>query len=144
MKFHQVQAECSGELGDETVYDGKPTDRPLRIKELQFDFISVPHDALHCSMGQYVGWKELEHALLELNNLTGIEFHKVKIYADEQIKELHPEPLPKFRWFKITGEPYIDDFGSIGLDIVISDRVMEIIKRFPHKFLKQGTFKLQK
>ncbi len=141
MMYHQVRAECSGELGDDTVYDGEPTDRPIKVKKLQFDFISPPNDALHCAMNQYIGWKELEKALLSLDNLTGIEFHEVNIYADEQIKELHPNPLPKFRWFKITGQPNVDDFGLIGPDVVVSDRVLEIIKRFPHKYLKQGTFK---
>lgn len=141
MTFHLVRAECSGELGDDTVYDGEPTDRPIKVKKLQFDFISPPNDALHCTMNQYIGWKKLEDELKKLSNLTGIEFDDVLIYADEQIEELHPDPLPEFRWFKLTGRAGIDDFASNGLDAIISDRALAVIKQFPHEYLKISKYK---
>lgn len=138
MKFYTYQPEYSGGYGENTEYIGLRSDHPCIVKHFHYEFNYWPEDDLQGSTFHLIGTKRLRLALQALvPPVTGIEFGEVEISGDEQeFKHVWREGRPdsalgKWYWFKITGQAGRDDFGGGPTeDLVISERVVEVLKRF--------------
>lgn len=146
MKYFELTTEAAGSFGESVEFAGPRQERPPKVTKMAYDFESWPEDAINGWMSHYIVTKELAQALESANPpLTGFSIGEVEITTESQFDELYGDrELPKFVWLKIEGAAGISDFGiSSKNSIVVSDRVLQIIKRFPHKYLKQDTFNLQ-
>ncbi len=138
MKFYLYDVQATGDYGENTVYVGKRSDHPRIVSRLHYEFNRWPQDDMQCCLFHYIGTERLRLALQALNPpVTGIEFDEVEISGDDQeFKHVWREGRPdsalgKWYWFKINGKAGRDDFGGGPTeDLVISERVVEVLKNF--------------
>jgi hypothetical protein len=139
MNFYTYEPEVSGlGYGENTVYVGEKTAHPCVVSHLHYEFNYWPDDDMQATIFHYIGTERLRQALEAMQPpVTGIEFDEVEISGDEDEfehtwREGRPDSaLGKWYWFKITGQAGRDDFGGGPTeDLVISERVVEVLKRF--------------
>ncbi len=145
MKYFELTTQAAGSFGESVEFAGSRQERPPKVTKMAYDFESWPEDSINGWMSHYIVTKELAQALESANPpLTGFSVGEVEVTTESQFDELYGDrELPEFVWLKVEGEAGKNDFGlSLKNSIVVSDRVLEIIKCFPHKYLKQNIFKL--
>lgn len=63
---------------------------------------------------------------------SGVTFGDVEVTKSGVFEDMHPNRiLPPFSWLQVTGRPGKNDFGiSTSGDLVVSERIMELLKAF--------------
>lgn len=139
MRFYQYQPEVSGGYGPNTVYVSKKTDCPIVVSKLHYEFSSWPEDDFQSRFFHFIGTDQLKQAIEALvPRPTGIEFDQVEISGDDdEFKAVWRQgrtdkALGHWHWFKIMGQPGVDDFGmKLGTtDLVVSERVLAVLNKF--------------
>lgn len=127
MKYYCLEPEVAGGLGAGTVMDRSVS--PPRIKQLHYEFDGWSGDELLESFPCFIVTERLAHDIQRLDP-TGAQFADVAITKSSQFEELHrAQPLPHFKWLRVTGTPGKDDFGiSRDNRLVVSERVLKLLK----------------
>ncbi len=145
MNYFELNPEASGTFGESVEFDGSRQDRPPRVTKMAFDFEQWPEDCIIETICNFIITEPLKQALEQVSPpLTGCSFGHVEITTEEQqFDELYGDrELPNFVWLKIEGTACKDDFGySQENSLVVSERVLEVIKLFPHKYLDMKEYK---
>ncbi len=145
MKFYFYEPQISGDFGEHTVY--APPDF-IDVVKLHYEFARWPQDDIQWVGYCFMGTEKLRKALEAIYPpLTGIEFGPVEVSGDDQEfqrvwRQGRPDSaLGKWYWFKITGKPGVHDFGQgyRSMDLVISERVVEVLQKFPLPYKRQIT-----
>ncbi|MBS2003503.1 MAG: hypothetical protein JST44_18450 [Cyanobacteria bacterium SZAS LIN-5] len=137
MPFYDYSVNAAGSFGPGTEYIGAKTDRPILISKLHYEFHYWPEDDMQCWLGYFIGTDRFKKALEDLSPpVTGVEFDKVEISGDadefERVwRKARPDSeLGSWHWFKITGKPGVDDFAQRKPDLVVSERVAQLLRSF--------------
>ena len=127
--FSLLEPEVAGELGDDTVIDRSA--HPPRVSELHYVLTGWLGDELLESFPCYIVTERVADAL-QRAGLTGCTFDAVKLEVSNQFRELYLDRhVPMFRWLRITGRAFVDDFAmSDDHLLVVSDRALAILKQF--------------
>ncbi|MCA1229554.1 hypothetical protein [Saccharopolyspora sp. 6M] len=128
MPYYIVEPEVAGELGPSTVYDRDS--RPVSVTHLEYRFTNWLGDALVESTPCFIATEALAKRISR-EALTGVTFEDVTVTLSPEGEELIEEPLPNWRWLKLTGQPYVSDISlNDDLMLVMSDRALLIIQEF--------------
>jgi hypothetical protein len=127
MRYWKLYPEVAGGFGANTVFTRVPG-KPLIVHKLHYEFSGWSGDDLLTSTPCYIVTDRLARAIKDAS-LTGVEFDNVEITTSDLFEELYPgRKLPPFIWLKVIGEPGKDDFGLDQLDLVVSDRTLQLLK----------------
>lgn len=135
MRYYLLEPETPGDFGAHAVIRNRQ-ERPLHVTKMHYEFETWPEDDLLEALGEYVGTKRLQRKLEALDPpVTGIEFEDCEISWDEQFEELYGDrQLPKYVWFRVTGEASKADFGkSENVRLVVSERVYNVMQQFSYR-----------
>lgn len=103
-------------------------DQSLIVNKVHYQFDGWGGDALLESAPIFIGTRELAEAITSAG-LTGVEFDKAEISKSIIFNQLQPGlRLPQFLWFKFYGTPGKDDFGLKNLQLVVSQRALDLLK----------------
>jgi hypothetical protein len=123
-KYYQLEPEVSGEIGDKTIF----SQNPLQIKELEFVFKGWLGDCLIECFPIYLITQKVVSKFVE-KKITGYTINDVKVKTAYPFNELYSDiKLPPFTWLNITGTAYKDDFGIENKMLVVSERLLTILK----------------
>lgn len=136
MKNYLLEPQVAGHLGRNTIFIEEDA-RPPLIQSLHYEFDGWLGDDFISSLGIYIGTKALADTLSNLTpKVTGVVFDEVEIsksdeyyWAQKEGRTSAPKELPEFKWFRVIGEPKINDFGIPTVyGIVVSERVLTVLK----------------
>ena len=128
MTFYAVEPEVPGQFGEDAVVDYST--RPVGVSQYHLEFDGWLGDDLVEAIGTFLVTEPVASAISQ-SDLTGVEFAEAKVTPGTTLQELQPDlELPTFRWMKVTGEVFRDDFGiSEDIRLVVSDRAWELLQR---------------
>lgn len=123
MKYFLIKLEVPAGIGKNSILERIPGQalKAVKLHLVIEDWLGS--DLMKTSSVFYVTEKSKKR--LVNSNLTGIEgFEEMEVSKSENFLELYPnKKLPRFLWFKINGEPRVDDFGVEKGKLIVSDRV---------------------
>lgn len=125
-KYFQLEPEVSGEFGENTKIDNSI--HPPKIENLEFIFKGWLGD---CIIECFPVFLITEKVLLKLDEskLNGFSIKKATIVKDYSLDEIQPNlNLPRFIWIDINGTPKKSDFGIENNLLIVSEKVLEILK----------------
>lgn len=127
MDYYVVEPEVAGGFGDRTIIDW--SSGKMEVKKLHYQFDGWLGDELLESTPCFIVSERLAHEI-GLKQLTGVTFADVEVTVSDEFNELYPnQPLPKFVWLKLEGEPEKDDFWlTSDLNLVVSERAILVLK----------------
>ena len=127
--FSSLEPEVAGELGDDTVIDRSV--HPPRVSKLHYVFTGWLGDELLESFSCYIVTERVADALQSAGH-AGYTFDAVELEVSDHFRELYPNRhVPPFRWLRITGRAFVDDFGMSDEHLlIVSDRALAILRQF--------------
>jgi len=125
--FYYVEPEVAGELGPSSVVD--TTSHPPVVSRLEYRFTDWLGDGIVESFPCYIVTDELAKKLSEAN-VTGLAFDEVTVTLSPEADELIDQPIPSWKWLKVTGQAFRDDIGvSDDHRLVASDRALDVFRQ---------------
>jgi hypothetical protein len=125
-EYFQLEPEVSGELGEKTIIDNST--HPPKIENLEFLFKGWLGDCLIECFPIFLITEKVAQKLT-YNEATGFSLKKAEIKKDYPFDEIHPNlTLPNFVWMEINGISKKSDFGLENNLLVVSEKVLEILK----------------
>ncbi len=124
-----VSPEVAGELGEHTAMDASV--HPPRVSRLHHRFEGWLGDELLEVFPCFLASSALATALEEAG-LVGFSLDTVEVSASPAFLELSSgQPLPEFRWLKITGKDRNADLRlTPDFRLEVSNRALEVLRRF--------------
>lgn len=146
MKFHLLRAESAGDFGSHSVIEN-PQARPLKVTRFHYELDMWPTDDLLQAVGVFMVSERLELKLKALvPAVSGAAFDDVEVTTSDKFDEWHSRSstetyrdksnLPKFVWLKVSGQAGVDDFGLFNNRLVVSDRVLGLLKSLTLQYCK--------
>jgi hypothetical protein len=128
MRYFKVYPEVAGGPGENTVQD--TSTHPPIVHKFHYEIETWLGDAILWSFPCFITTDELSQAI-ERAGFTGVRFAPVEMSISEQCREFEPElVLPAFRWMQVHGHGGKDDFGLAKLVLVVSQRALDLLRRF--------------
>jgi hypothetical protein len=128
MSRYILEPEVAGQIGEKAVlnYASKP---PV-IEKLHYEFDDWLGDDLLAGFRCFICTKTLATAIEE-NRFSGYELEKCIITKSQLFNDLNESglDLPDFLWLKITGNFDDDFFTEANGGLIISKRVLEVVKK---------------
>jgi hypothetical protein len=129
-EYYQIRPGAAGDIGRKTEHDGteKPP-TPSTTHTLHHVFKVWRGDSIiHCDLF-FVISEELKKALKN-SDLEGYETDDLIVTKSRKFEQLQPDTeLPEFYWFRVTGEPGVDDFGTEDrLWLVVSEDALDTLR----------------
>ncbi|HKN98480.1 MAG TPA: hypothetical protein VJX10_15280 [Pseudonocardiaceae bacterium] len=127
MVFYYVEPEVAGELGPSTVMD--TTVHPPDVSRLEYRFTDWLGDSIVESFPCYIVTDELGKQIQQ-GELDGATLDEVAVTLSPEAEELLDQPLPPWKWLKVTGQAFQSDFGiSDDRRLVVSERAMDVLRQ---------------
>lgn len=127
MKYYRLDPEVSGEIGPNSILN--TTVHPPIPEKVEFLFKGWLGDCLVESFPVYLILDEVSELLMK-EKITGFELDQVTVKKVYPFFEFNAsKSLPNFQWLKIVGTGKESDFGLIENQLVVSERVLSILKR---------------
>lgn len=134
MKYYALGTQAVGDFGRNTIM-GSCEDRPPKVERFHIEMDRWPKDDIIEVCATYAVSERLA-AQLKASGLTGYKLDEVEVTTSADFEEwrtLHKDQtIPKFYWFKVIGNPGVDDFGVIlgpcELPLIVSERAMKVLK----------------
>lgn len=127
MAYHYVEPEVAGELGPGTVMDTN-VDPPV-VSRLEYRFTDWLGDSIVESFPCYLVTAELGEQIQQ-GALDGATLDEVEVTLSPEAEELLDQPLPPWKWLKVTGDAFRSDFGiSADRRLVVSDRALDLLRQ---------------
>lgn len=127
MAYYYLEPEVAGELGPGTVMD--TTVHPPVVSRLEYRFTDWLGDSLVESFPCYLVTDELAGQIEEAT-LDGAALDDVQVTLSPEAEELLDQPLPSWKWLKITGKAFQSDFGiSDDNRLTVSERAMDVLRQ---------------
>jgi hypothetical protein len=127
MAYYYVEPEVSGELGPGTLMD--TTVHPPVVSRLEYRFTDWMGDSIVESFPCYLVTDELAKQIQKAG-LGGVALDNVEVTLAPEAEELLDQPLPSWKWLKVTGHAFESDFGVSGdKRLVVSDRAMDVLRQ---------------
>lgn len=133
-KFFVIEPEVAGRIGSLTV--GNVSKGAKGVQTIHYEFEGWEGDDIVCILDIFLITSRFRIALEEIG-ATGYAIDDAIVTTSEQFEMLNrggevdalppSEGLPKFYWLKITGSRGSDDFGMNSFDLVISQRILNIL-----------------
>lgn len=124
--YFQLEPEVSGELGEKTIIENST--HPPDVKKLEFLFKDWLGDCLIECFPVFLITEKVAQKLTN-NKATGFILKEADIKIDYPFNEIHSNViLPNFVWIEINGISKKSDFGLDNNFLVVSDKVLEILK----------------
>lgn len=131
IRYFVLRPEVAGGFGSRTVAVD-PTARPPVLREFHYEFHGWLGDELLTTVGCFIVTEALARTLKSAR-LTGFEVDTVHISKSPGYAESSRHvALPSFVWFKVTGQPCVEDFGIAAerkFRLVASDGAMAILRK---------------
>jgi hypothetical protein len=129
MKYYHLEPEVAGGFGARTVIDR--SSGKMVVQKLHYQFDGWLGDDILESTPCFIVSESLAREI-DRQQLTGIKFDEVEVTTSDQFKELYQNrQIPKFVWLKVEGHAERDDFGmASGLRLIVSERALEVLRRF--------------
>lgn len=129
MQFFEIEPEVSGGWGERIRVDTYT--QPPTVSHVHYEFEGWMGSHLVTSHPVYLASDELV-AALEAAGLTGFSTADAEVTVSEQARDLrglHLDDLPRFRWLQVTGRPMVDDLGLDGrATLIASRRAVDVIE----------------
>ena len=125
--FYELTPEVSGQLGEKTVINTKV--HPPIVSKLDFVFDGwLGDDIIECFPCFLIS--ENLKKKLEQVKLAGYIIDECELSISQLFMQVHPGlKLPKFYWFKITGQKDNADFWlSDKHNLIVSDAALNVLK----------------
>ena len=127
MAYYYVEPEVAGELGPGTVMD--TTVHPPVVSRLEYRFTDWLGDSIVESFPCYLVTDELGKQIQQAE-LGGVAVDDVEVTLSPEAEELLDQPLPAWKWLKITGQAFQADFGMADDNrLVVSDRALDVLRQ---------------
>lgn len=127
MNYYVLDPEVAGGFGPNTIFADLST-RPPRVTRFHYEFDGWSGDPLVTTVCCFIVTESLKEKILALR-ATGVAFGEVEVSTSSEFEEFCPGvKLPKFVWLQVTGNAGEDDFGMSRIDLVVSQRVLELLK----------------
>jgi hypothetical protein len=125
--FWSLEPEVAGEIGAGSVLDA--SSHPPHVSQLVYKFTGWLGDELLETFPCYIVTQRLGAALIA-KHLTGFRLDDVDVVVSDEFKDLYPgRNLPNFRWFNVTGQAGVDDFGlSEKHTLVVSEAAIRLLR----------------
>lgn len=127
-KFFELDPEVAGGFGHHTEFEDR-TARPPKIRSLHYEFQGWLGDSLLETVGCFIATDDLCKAL-DAASLTGFVPADVRVSTTAQFRGLIDQPLPRFRWLKVSGTPVVDDFGIRAARLIVSEKALAVLRSF--------------
>ncbi len=125
MAYFVVDAEVAGDnissLADWDIH-------PNIVHVLRYEFDTWPDGTV---LGSFPCWIVTIPAKIAIRSagFTGAKFDSVEVSKSERLQAPCPDRvLPEFAWLKVDGKTGHDDFGIVGNRLVVSERVLKLLK----------------
>lgn len=127
MRYYLLEPEVAGGFGPRSVFlDVKA--RPPRVSKFNYEFDVWPGDPLLEAVGCYVVTEPLEDKIAAMHP-TGVSFATVEVSKSGEFEDRYPSrELPRFVWLQVTGKAGQDDFGLSRTRLVVSERILNVLK----------------
>ena len=144
MDFYSLKPEVPGHFGKQAIFDDRFA-RPPQVIKLHYEFDGWLGDDLVTVILTYAGTARLAGKLQNLvPAVTGLSFDMMTVTKSDEYREwgdLQPQLLPDFVWFKIDGQPGVDDFGLADSRLIVSERILRVLQSLNLNHCEIGEYK---
>ena len=128
MTFYSVEPEVAGGWGANTLAD-RTGEGATIVTRLHYEFAGWLGDELLETTPCFIVTEALGSKIVEAG-LTGIELGEVEVSTSDQFHDLHGDrDLPDFRWLRVHGVAYQQDFGlTSGALLIVSEPALKVLK----------------
>lgn len=128
MRSYKALPEVPGRVGERSRWKGAAPF--VDMTELHFVFDDWLGDALVTSHPVFLVTAPAASAM-NRHDVSGVRFKAVDVEVTDQFEELTSGvAMPQWRWAVVNGRPGVDDLGLDGNDLILSERVVDLLRSF--------------